>query len=116
VKAALAQGAPPYSDDELGQLAQHCTEREDAARKVERTMRKVGAALMLADHIGERYDAIVTGRSSSGTYVRLLHPPAEGRVVRGEKGMDVGDRVKVKLIGTDAEKGWIDFEGVTSGK
>ena len=111
VKAALADGPPPYSDDELGGLAAHCTEREDAARKVERTMRKVGAALMLADHIGERYDAIVTGRSSSGTYVRLLHPPAEGRVVRGEKGMDVGDRVKVKLIGTDAGKGWIDFEG-----
>jgi exoribonuclease-2 len=111
VKAALADGAPPYSDEELGHLAEHCTEREDAARKVERTMRKVGAALLLADHIGERYDAIVTGRSSSGTYVRLLRPPAEGRVVRGEKGMDVGDRVKVKLIGTDAEKGWIDFEG-----
>jgi len=110
VKATLANTAAPYTDDQLGQLAQHCTEREDAARKVERTMRKVGAALMLADHIGERYDAIVTGRSSSGTYVRLLHPPAEGRVVRGEKGMDVGDRVTVKLIGTDAEKGWIDFE------
>lgn len=112
VKAALANAAAPYDNDELGQLAQHCTEREDAARKVERTMRKVGAALLLADHIGEQYDAIVTGRSSSGTYVRLLHPPAEGRVVRAEKGMDVGDRVKVRLIGTDAEKGWIDFEGV----
>ena len=112
VKAALADATAPYNDEQLGQLAQHCTEREDAARKVERTMRKVGAALILADHIGERYDAIVTGRSSSGTYVRLLHPPAEGRVVRGEKGMDVGDRVKVKLIATDAEKGWIDFEGL----
>ena len=112
VKATLANAAPPYSDDQLGQIAQHCTEREDAARKVERTMRKVGAALLLGDHIGEKYDAIVTGRSSSGTYVRLLHPPAEGRVVRGEKGMDVGDRVRVRLIGTDAEKGWIDFEGL----
>lgn len=110
VKAALAGVAAPYSNDELGQLAQHCTEREDAENKVERTMRKVGAALMLADHLGERYDAIVTGNSSKGTYVRLLHPPAEGRVLRGEKGMDVGDRVKVKLVGTDAEKGWIDFE------
>jgi VacB/RNase II family 3'-5' exoribonuclease len=111
VKAALAAQPAPYSDDELGQLAQHCNEREDAANKVERTMRKVGAALMLADHIGERYEAIVTGRSPAGTYVRLLHPPAEGRVVRGERGMDVADRVKVKLLGTDAEKGWIDFEG-----
>ena len=112
VKAAIAGTAAPYSDADLGELAQHCTEREDAARKVERTMRKVGAALMLADHIGERYDAIVTGRSQKGTYVRLLHPPAEGRVVRGDHGMDVGDRVNVKLVGTDAAKGWIDFEGV----
>ena len=112
VKATLADAPAPYTNDELGSLAQHCTEREDAERKVERTMRKVGAALMLADHIGERYDAIVTGRSASGTYVRLLKPPAEGRVIRGEKGMDVGDRVQVKLIGTDAAKGWIDFEGV----
>jgi exoribonuclease-2 len=109
VKATLAGAPAPYSDDELGELAQHCTEREDAENKVERTMRKVGAALMLADRIGEKFDAIVTGQSSKGTYVRLLHPPAEGRVVHGEKGMDVGDRVKVKLVGTDAEKGWIDF-------
>jgi VacB/RNase II family 3'-5' exoribonuclease len=114
VKATLDAVAAPYSDAELGDLAQHCTEREDAARKVERTMRKIGAALMLADRIGEKFDAIVTGRSDKGTFVRLLHPPAEGRVLRGEHGMDVGDRVKVKLVGTDAEKGWIDFEGVQS--
>jgi VacB/RNase II family 3'-5' exoribonuclease len=112
VKAALANTAAPYSNDELAEIAQHCTEREDAARKVERTMRKVAAALMLADRIGERFDAIVTGASPSGTYVRLLHPPAEGRVVHGEKGLDVGDRVKVKLVGTDPEKGWIDFTAV----
>ena len=112
VKAALAGSPAPYNDANLGGLAQHCTEREDAARKVERTMRKVGAALMLADHIGEKYDAIVTGKSQAGTYVRLLHPPAEGRVIRGDHDMDVGDRVTVKLVGTDAEKGWIDFEGV----
>ena len=110
VKAALDGAPPPYSDAELGELAQHCTEREDAARKVERTMRKIGAALMLADQIGEQYDAIVTGRSEKGTFVRLLHPPAEGRVIRGDHGMDVGDRVRVKLVGTNAEKGWIDFE------
>lgn len=115
VKAALDGEPAPYSDTELGQLAQHCAEREDAARKVERTMRKIGAALMLADHIGEKYDAIVTGRSEKGTFVRLLHPPAEGRVIRGEHGMDVGDRVRVKLVGTDAEKGWIDFEGMSGG-
>jgi len=112
VKAALAKTPASYSNDELAEIAQHCTEREDAARKVERTMRKVGAALMLADRIGDRFDAIVTGVSSSGTYVRLLHPPAEGRVVHGEKGLDVGDRVQVKLVGTDPEKGWIDFSAV----
>jgi len=112
VKAALAKTAAPYSNDELAEIAQHCTEREDAARKVERTMRKVAAALMLADRIGERFDAIVTGASPSGTYVRLLHPPAEGRVIHGEKGLDVGDRVKVKLVGTDPQKGWIDFTAV----
>jgi VacB/RNase II family 3'-5' exoribonuclease len=111
VKTVLANEPPPYTDEELAQLAQHCTEREDAENKVERTMRKVGAALMLADRIGEQFDAIVTGASSKGTYVRLLRPPAEGRVVRGEHGMDVGDRVKVRLLGTDAEKGWIDFAG-----
>jgi exoribonuclease-2 len=111
VKATLARVAAPYSDEELGELAQRCTEREDAENKVERTMRKVGAALLLADRIGERFDAIVTGHSEKGTYVRLFRPPAEGRVVHGEKGMDVGDRVKVKLVGTDPEKGWIDFSG-----
>jgi len=110
VKAALAGAAAPYTDAELGELARHCTEREDAARKVERTMRKVAAALLLADRIGTTFDAIVTGESVKGTYVRLLHPPAEARVVRGEQGMDVGDRVKVRLIGTDANKGWIDVE------
>src|SRR5205085_2460073 len=100
VKAALADQPAPYNDEELALLAQHCTEREDAENKVERTMRKVGAALMLADRIGEQFDAIVTGASPKGTYVRLLRPPAEGRVVRGEHGMDVGDRVKVRLLGT----------------
>ena len=110
VKAALAGAAAPYTDAELGELARHCTEREDAARKVERTMRKVAAALMLADQIGTTFDAIVTGESAKGTYVRLFHPPAEARVVRGEQGMDVGDRVHVRLIGTDANKGWIDME------
>jgi exoribonuclease-2 len=114
VKAALADRPAPYSNDELGELARHCTEREDAARKVERTMRKVAAALLLADRIGEEFDAIVTGESKKGTYVRLLHPPAEGRVVRGAEGMDVGDRVRVRLIATDPEKGWIDFAGMAA--
>ena len=112
VKAALADRPAPYADDELDELARHCTEREDAARKVERTMRKIAAALFLGARVGEEFDAIVTGESKKGTFVRLLHPPAEGRVVRGAEHMDVGDRVRVRLVATDAERGWIDFAGV----
>jgi exoribonuclease-2 len=112
VKAA-ATGAPaPYTDDELSAIAKQCTERENAANRVERITRKSAAALLLHDRIGSTFDAIVTGVNKDGTYVRLLSPPAEGRVLRGEAGMDVGERVRVKLIGTDARRGFIDFEGV----
>jgi len=109
LKAAAASTPSPYSDDELGAIAQHCTEREDAVRKVERTMRKVIAASMLLERIGETFDAIVTGASPKGTYVRLRRPPAEGRVIVGERGLDVGDRVKVRLLATDVQRGFIDF-------
>jgi exoribonuclease-2 len=112
VKAALAASPPPYTDDELGAIAQHCTEREDAARKVERSVRKTAAAILLGDRIGQVFDAIVTGVTNKGTFVRTITPPAEGRVVRGEKGFDVGDRVRVKLLSTDAAKGFIDFQGI----
>jgi exoribonuclease-2 len=112
LKAAAAGAPPPYRDDELLALAQHCTEREDAARKVERTMRKIAAALMLSSHIGETFDAIVTGVSDKGTYVRLLRPPAEGRVVRNEHGLDVGDAAKVVLLATDPARGFVDFEAL----
>jgi VacB/RNase II family 3'-5' exoribonuclease len=108
---AVAKGeSPPYSDDDLNALAMHCTERENAARKVERTMRKVAAASMLSSRIGETFDSIVTGATEKGVFVRLLHPPAEGRVVRGEQGLDVGDAVRVKLVETVVERGFIDFE------
>ena len=116
VKAVLAKTAAPYTDDQLTDIARHCTEREDAARKVERTMRKVAAALLLSSRIGETFRGIVTGVNKNGTYVRLLAPPAEGRVVRHSEGMDVGEYVAVRLIGTDAEKGWIDFEGLSISK
>jgi exoribonuclease II len=109
VKAALAKTQPPYSKDELGQLAQHCTEQEDAANKVERQVRKSAAACLLSDKIGERYDAIVTGAGPKGTWVRVFHPPVEGKLVHGAEGSDIGHRVKVKLIGVDVEKGFIDF-------
>ncbi|WP_425485836.1 RNB domain-containing ribonuclease [Gemmatirosa kalamazoonensis] len=111
VKAVLAGAPQPYTDDELGSLAAHCTEREDAARAVERTVRKTAAALLLASRIGDTFDAIVTGAARKGTFVRLLDPPAEGRVVRGEAGMDVGERVRVRLLSVDPERGYVDFEG-----
>jgi exoribonuclease-2 len=111
VKAVLASRPQPYTDDELAAVAARCTEREDAARAVERTIRKAAAALLLAPRVGDTFDAIVTGANRKGTFVRLIHPPAEGRVVRGEEGMDVGERVRVRLIGVDAEKGFVDFEG-----
>ena len=110
VKAAIAKSPAPYTDDELAVIAAHCTERENAANKVERIARKAAAALLMADRIGDVFDAIVTGVNKDGTYVRLLSPPAEGRVMKGEAGMDVGERVRVRLTRTDAARGFIDFE------
>jgi plasmid stabilization system protein ParE len=109
VKAALAGAPPPYANEELEALA-HCTEQEDNAAKVERQVRKSAAALLLAARIGERFDAIVTGASPKGTWVRISRPAVEGRVVRGFERMDVGDRVRVELVRTDVERGFIDFE------
>jgi exoribonuclease-2 len=94
-------------------LAAHCTEREDAARKVERLMRKVIAASVISRRVGETFDGLVTGAAPKGTYVRLLRFPAEGRVIHGTQGIDVGDRVRVRLVSVDVEKGFIDFERVT---
>lgn len=113
VKAAIENTPAPYSNDELSDIAARCTEREDAENKVERTVRKTVAALLLRDRIGETFDGIVTGRNPKGTFVRTLHPPAEGMVVRNADGFDVGDKVKVKLVGADPYKGFIDFEGLT---
>lgn len=112
LKAVAGGASAPYSEAELGQIATHCTEREDAARKVERVMRKVCAASLLSARIGEIFDGLVTGASPKGTYVRLLKFPAEGRVVRGAQGIDVGDRVRVKLCSVEVAKGFIDFERV----
>jgi len=109
IKAALSSQPTPYSTDELRQLAAHCTEQEHNAEKVERQVRKSAAALMLASRVGESFDAIVTGASDKGTWVRILQPAAEGRVVKGFEGLDVGDRVSVRLVHTDASRGFIDF-------
>lgn len=110
LRAAEENRESPYSDDELIAIASHCTERSDAARRVERTMRKVVGAAMLADHVGESFPAVVTAASPKGTYARLLDPPIEGRVTRGERGLDVGDTVRLTLIKADAQLGYIDFE------
>jgi exoribonuclease-2 len=94
---------------ELKVIALHCTEMENHARKFERTMRKVAAATFLSRRIGETFHAVVTGVSPKGTFVRLESPPAEGRLVRGEEGLDVGDRMTVKLVATEPSRGFIDF-------
>ncbi len=109
LKASVAGRSRPYENDELAALATHCTEAEDAAKKVERQVTKSAAAILLETRIGEQFDAIVTGASDKGTWVRLLQPPVEGRLERGFQGLDVGKRVRVKLIHTDVERGFIDF-------
>jgi VacB/RNase II family 3'-5' exoribonuclease len=111
VKAALRQESrnPPYVDGKLEEIAQRCTEREDAANKVERLVRKAAAALLLQSRIGERFDAVVTGASEKGTWVRIRRPLVEGRLERGYEGLEVGDRVRVKLVHTDPARGFIDF-------
>ena len=107
---AAAKGAPsPYTVPELREIAVHCTEMENHARKFERTMRKVAAATFLSRRIGEVFDAVVTGVSPKGTFVRTVDPPAEGRLVRGEEGLDVGDNARVKLVATEPTRGFIDF-------
>jgi exoribonuclease-2 len=113
LKAALGGRGTPYAMLELENLARHCTQKEDDADKVERQVRKSAAALLLEPRIGERFDALVTGASEKGTWARIVHPPVEGKVVRGEEGLDVGDRVRVQLVATDVERGYIDFARVS---
>jgi exoribonuclease-2 len=110
LKAALAGQPSPYGNDNLASLAKHCTEEEDAAKKVERQVGKSAAALLLESRIGERFDVIVTGTSAKGTWVRLLDPPVEGKLVQGSEGIDVGNRICVQLMHTDVERGFIDFK------
>ena len=109
LKSALAGAPLPYTVAELRDLAKCCTDREDDATKVERRMRKSAAALLLSGRIGETFDAIVTGASDKGTWVRVFQPPTEGRLERGSQGLDVGDKLRVKLIHTDVGRGFIDF-------
>ena len=114
LKSALAGQTSPYTTSELQVLASHCTDQEDNADKVERQVRKSAAALLLAPRIGARFDAIVTGASEKGTWVRTSGPVAEGRVVRGFEGLDVGESVRVELVHTDVARGFIDFAAARS--
>jgi VacB/RNase II family 3'-5' exoribonuclease len=109
IKAMLAGQQNPYSDDELTAVASNCTQREDAARKVEREMSKRLAAVAMQRRVGETFDAIVTGVTDHGTFVRVLQPHVEGLLAQGAQGLDVGDKLKAKLIRTDVSKGYIDF-------
>ena len=109
LKAALAGQPVPYGREQLEALATHCTRKEDDAKKVERLLRKAAAACLLDGQIGREFDGLVTGASPKGTWVRIFDPPVEGRVERGSQGLEVGDRVRVKLIHTDPERGFIDF-------
>ena len=109
IKAMLAGKANPYSDDELTAVAANCTQKGDAARKVEREMSKRLAAVAMQNRIGQVFDAIVTGVTDHATFVRVLQPHIDGMLAQGQQGLDVGDRLRAKLIRTDVQKGYIDF-------
>ena len=109
LKAALASAPAPYTNEELAAIAARSTQKENDARKVERTTRKQAAAVFLSGRVGQEFDAIVTGVSDKGTFARLLAPPAEGRILEGHEGLDVGDRLRVRLVATEPRRGFIDF-------
>ncbi len=109
IKALLAETPAPYSDDNLTSIASNCTLKEDAARKVERAIEKRAAAVAFHNRIGQSFPAVVTGVTPKGVFVRVLNPPLEGRLMRGEQGVDVGDKLRVTLLDTNPERGYIDF-------
>jgi exoribonuclease-2 len=112
LKAAMASRPPPYTNDELAALAKHCTEQEDAAKKVERQVEKSAAAMLLCSSIGQQFEACVTGVTDRGTWVRVSQPPVEGKLDNGPAGLQVGNRLHVQLVSTDVERGFIDFIGI----
>ena len=109
IKSVLSKHPPPYSDQQLDSIAGNCTLKENAARKVERVMNKRIAAVALQPRIGETFAAVVTGVTPKGVFVRISGPPAEGLLVRGQQGVDVGDQLQVKLVSTDPSRGYLDF-------
>jgi exoribonuclease-2 len=113
IKAALAGQPPPYANDELAALARHCTEQEDAAKKVERQVGKSAAAMLLSSSLGRQFDATVTGAGDKGVWVRISQPLVEGKLDSGPAGLQVGDRLRVQLVSTDVDRGFIDFKGIS---
>jgi len=109
LKALAAKVQAAYSDSELDSIARNCTLMEDNARKVERAMGKRMAAVALQPRVGQSFSAVVTGVTPKGVFVRVFDPPVEGRMMRGEQGLDVGDRLRVTLLSTDPQRGFIDF-------
>jgi exoribonuclease-2 len=109
LKSALAGSRPPYANDDLTSLAQHCTDQEDAAKKVERQVVKSAGAMLLSARTGDKFDATVTGATDKGTWVRLRRPAVEGKLLKGFEHLKVGDRIRVQLVSTDVERGYIDF-------
>jgi exoribonuclease-2 len=116
IKAVLAKTKSPYSDQQLDSIAQNCTLKEDAARKVERVMNKRIAAVALRHRIGETFAAVVTGVTPQGVFVRVLDPPAEGILMTGQQDVDVGDQLRVTLVSTDPRRGYIDFANTRHGR
>jgi len=113
IKSVLDKKPSPYSNSELSSIAANCTEKEDAARKVERKMFKRITAVALAHRVGSTFNGVITGVTPKGTFVRIFAPPAEGLLIQGEHGVDVGDQMKVKLVSTDPRRGYLDFARVT---
>ncbi len=111
LKAALADERPPYSDTELEFLANRCTHQEDGANKVERQLRKSEAAMLLQARIGDIFDGVVTGQSRGNTWLRIIEPPADG-LLQPSRELHVGDKVRARLVGTNVERGYIDFQQV----
>lgn len=112
IKSVIGKRPSPYSDPQLDEIARNCTLKEDAARKVERVMNKRIAAVAMEPRIGDTFAAVVTGVTPKGTFVRVANPPAEGLLIRGEQGVDVGDQIHARLVSTDPRRGYLDFARV----
>lgn len=112
LKSAIENQPTAYTIEELKTIAAHCNERESAARKIERLMRKIVAASVMENRVGEVFQSIVTGITPSGTFARILRPPIDGRIVKNEENLKVGEQISVRLIDVDVEKGFIDFEKI----